>query len=82
MQARLSCISPPPTVVYCYVVRSHRGNQIAVQINIAAVDDSIFRVRRMWEINAINASVIQAEILSLDDCAEHLLFDGSHDVNC
>ena len=53
-----------------------------MQVNVAAVDDAISFVHRMWEVDTFNASVIKAEVLALDDGAEHLLFDCSHDLNC
>ena len=80
MQARLSCVGSPPTVVNSYFIRSHCGDEIVVQINVAAVDDAIARVHRMREVNTLNASISEAEILALHDGGEHLLFDGSHGV--
>ena len=53
-----------------------------MQVDIAAVDDAVFAVHRMWEVDTFNASVIKAEVLALDNGAEHLLFDCSHDLNC
>ncbi len=53
-----------------------------MQVDVAAVDDAISLVHRMREVDTFDASVIKAEVLALHDCGEHLLFDGTHDLNC
>ena len=49
-----------------------------MQIDIASVDDAVAVVDRVREENALNLCVIKAEVLSLQDSGEHLLFDGTH----
>lgn len=53
-----------------------------MQIDVAAVDDAVVRIHGVRKVDTLNASVSKAEVLALDDCAEHLLFDGSHNVDC
>ena len=49
-----------------------------MQIDVAAVDNAVAAVDRVREVNALNLCIIKAEVLSLYDSREHLLFDGTH----